>query len=210
MSNRNYNEKPDNVVKTVMYAVVLSVLFSSITQCLSPCCRIKYCSLFRALSVLLFCSGYFGDEWLTLERKRRFSECCKGISLKLFPFDFLGWLFFALQACSISSNACFTIFGTVATLCVSINLNMNEAKLFYGPQIDDWLYENSIWLTWMILLGILPFDSTFKAEVLLVVSLVIFMIKFSQWFHYKKSRIRRLVWTILIPLSLLLAMQLWH
>lgn len=161
-------------------------------------------ALFRALALLLFCAGYFGDEWR--------SGICRNTTVDYemqdFPMDYIGWLLFTLQACMVKDIVLFSALGVGAICCVSRNLT-KERELHHDEnatsRVDDWLCENAIWMTWLILAMVLPLSATILSGALLVVALLIFFTKTINWTEGQVySRVTLIAMSTFFPLPLLI------
>lgn len=56
------NRRSDSVVRAVMYAIVASILGSVVVTSSSGQVSVAVC--LRVAALFVFCSAYFGDEWL--------------------------------------------------------------------------------------------------------------------------------------------------
>ena len=85
-------------------------------------------ALLRALALFLFCAGYFGDEWRKSiqDNANKFGEIYCNRELQDFPLEFLGWLFFILQASLVHNFVLYASLGVGAICCVSLNLGKRK------------------------------------------------------------------------------------
>ena len=134
-----------------------------------------YPALLRALALLFFCAGYFGDEWLESN-----DDACpnvnadvRGNSRWCFALDFVGWLLISVQACFVGNHWLFAVLGTVAVFVVSVNV-LRQTEL--PEKHKCWLCENLIWIVSLFL-------SISWAVNILVVSLLIMCVKTIGWMN---------------------------
>jgi len=173
-----------------------------------------YPAFLRALSLFLFCAGYFGDEWRNVTQDRADRNC--EIDVKRthqdFPLEFLGWLFFTLQACLVNNLVLYASLGIGAICCVSLDLEKKKSRNVDGCENQcDWLCENAIWMTWLLLSIALPFRAVILAGALLIVALLIFITKVSGWTEGRQYGRRALAaLTIGFPLLLIITDCSFH
>ena len=141
---RNVEMKTNNMVSTIFYALVVSILSSEFIGTRTE----LNCFYLIHLSYFLFFTGYFLDESCRNDHVEESENI----------FDLLSWSFYIIQSATVSYLTISSVFAIIGTLISTVSAYFHMRKISKIDSLCDskrehliWIVENILWISGLLI-----------------------------------------------------------